>query len=245
MNAFDKLSGSCSCGRYTYMVQVPSDSSARQQAAVHFHTYTSDRSSRSNLLSAYLHVPLLWFSSKTRPIYEDELPSYIAKTFETSGTQRKFCGYCGSHISQWTEEPREEQEFINLTVNSLDAHSLDGLGELELLPEDVDVVQLREQSTRRIESVGTRSTQIAQTSTDHGGMTRSSRSGNRGGISWFEDMIEGSQLGHHSKTSRGQGQSADGSTTVQWEVSEYHGNEPATHSAAGTKRKADDPESNV
>lgn len=38
MNATDRLRGSCSCGRYKYIIQIPGDASARSQADVHFGT---------------------------------------------------------------------------------------------------------------------------------------------------------------------------------------------------------------
>lgn len=52
--------------------------------------------------------------------------------------------------------------------------------------------------------------------------SRSFREGASGGIPWFEEMIQGSQLGRVGKSRRGLGVSNDGSTRIEWEVSEWH-----------------------
>ena len=43
MSTADHLRGSCSCGRYNYIVQIPGNASARNQAHVHFGTGGLDR----------------------------------------------------------------------------------------------------------------------------------------------------------------------------------------------------------
>lgn len=52
--------------------------------------------------------------------------------------------------------------------------------------------------------------------------SRSTREGATGGIPWFEEMIQGSQLGRVGQSRRGMGVSNDGSTSIEWEVSEWH-----------------------
>lgn len=67
--------------------------------------------------------------------------------------------------------------------------------------------------------------------------SRSFREGTSSGIPWFEEMIQGSQLGRVGKSRRGMGVSNDGSTKIEWEVSEWHddgtGGSPEFESASG------------
>lgn len=117
------------------------------------------------------------------------------------------------------------------------------LEDLDLLPEDVDLESSdtsRDEATRGSAADPDVEDQAMALSSDDG-TVRTSRSGTSGGISWFEDMIQGSQLGHHSKRRRGHGASADGTTTISWEVSEYYGGEEeAEQPTTRSKRKADD-----
>lgn len=132
---------------------------------------------------------------------------------------------------------------MNVTLGSLRTRDLLALEDLDLLPEDVQIAKPI-QSEREIESTETvparprtdGNSAIATTSEDR--VLRTSRRGTSGGISWFEDMIEGSQLGHHSKKRKGHGTSLDGNTTIAWEVSEYYGGEEADVRSSGAKRKA-------
>lgn len=135
---------------------------------------------------------------------------------------------------------------MNITLGSLSAKDLLALEDLNLLPEDVDSRETNEaesgavQLTRDIEP-STGSSEKAVVPTEEGGYLRSSRSGTTGGISWFEDMIQGSQLGHHSKRRKGHGTSADGTTTISWEVSEYYDGDDDDNGESSTtraKRKA-------
>lgn len=76
-------------------------------------------------------------------------------------------------------------------------------------------------------------------------VTRSQRRGTTGGISWFEELLEGSRLGRGQKTRRGQGVSADGSTRIEWEVSEYveggsQTSDPKESTTTSAKRKLDE-----
>lgn len=115
---------------------------------------------------------------------------------------------------------------MNVTLGSLKADSIDRLDELDLLPEDSDLQDVTEavegsQSPTTTDHNG--NAMVQRPSND--GVTRTSRSGRTGNVSWFEDMIRGSRLGVHSTKRKGYGQSADGSTQVQWEISEYYGEE--------------------
>lgn len=140
--------------------------------------------------------------------------------------QQKFCGYCGTHISYWTEEPSNEADFMNVTLGSLRGDSLDRLDELDLLPSDSDPQDASKEAGGPQAITATSDSRQAITQTpSNSEITRKSRSGRTGNIAWFEDMIQGSRLGMHSTKRRGYGASADGSTHVQWEVSEYYDEE--------------------
>lgn len=136
---------------------------------------------------------------------------------------------------------------MNITLGSLGTRDLLALEDLDLLPEDVEPGESDEGSDGTIQHVGeggetTRPSEQAIVSTaQEGDYLKTSRSGTTSGISWFEDMIQGSQLGLHSKKRKGHGTSADGTTTISWEVSEYYGgteDDTEEISASGSKRKA-------
>lgn len=127
---------------------------------------------------------------------------------------------------------------MNVTLGSLRRRDILALEDLDLLPESVDV---EEPVASGAVAQDAAPVDQAITLTSDDGLVQSSRSGTSGGISWFEDMMQGSQLGHHSKRRKGHGTSADGTTTISWEVSEYYeGGEEAEQPISGSKRKADD-----
>lgn len=115
---------------------------------------------------------------------------------------------------------------MNVTLGSLKGDSIDRLDELDLLPEDSDLQDVTDAvaGSQFSTTTGHNGNAMAQ-SPSNDGIIRTSRSGRTGNVSWFEDMIRGSRLGVHSTKRRGYGQSADGSTHVQWEISEYYGEE--------------------
>lgn len=79
---------------------------------------------------------------------------------------RQFCGFCGTPLTYWSESPREESNFISLTLGSLLEDDLRDLEELGLLPE----------GTHELEGGG----ETAEVDE---------------GVPWFESMVSGSRLG--------------------------------------------------
>ena len=70
---------------------------------------------------------------------------------------------------------------------------------------------------------------------------RTERRGTLGDLSWFEEMISGSALGRTRRTQRGMGMSADGTTRVEWEVTEVGAVDEDDDSGTGRgKRKIGD-----
>jgi hypothetical protein len=79
-------------------------------------------------------VPLDWLSSSTHAFFPDETNLTIRRTYthpSHSRSKRHFCGFCGTPISYWTEEPASEAGFICVALGSLmrdDLVLLDVLG---------------------------------------------------------------------------------------------------------------------
>lgn len=208
-------------------------------------------------MTAWLRVPLDWYQSHTASYFPDETPSDIRRTFvppRLPHSKRNFCGFCGTPLTYWSEEPREEAEYVSVSVGSLFWEDQKALEDLELLPTDADTDDDVD------ESFGLESSAVVPASSSsnpiHTGFSGfpfsvTHQTGIFGGIPWFEEMIEGSQLGRVAKRRRGMGSSRDNSLKVEWEVSEWHSEGPtegqveevgtdSTHTGTRTsvKRKA-------
>lgn len=130
---------------------------------------------------------------------------------------------------------------MNITLGSLRRKDLSALEDLDLLPDDVDLGDTSATDDTRETAEDSATPEQSIIPSSDGGMVQSTRSGTSGGMSWFEDMIQGSRLGHHSKKRKGHGTSADGTTTVTWEISEYYEDDDETgQPATRSKRKAQD-----
>lgn len=62
MSTEERLRGSCSCGRYNYIVHIPTDPVTRSQAYVHFGTGDLDR---EYLIARYVYVFSLTLRRRT------------------------------------------------------------------------------------------------------------------------------------------------------------------------------------
>ena len=188
--------------------------------------------SQGTPLTAWLRVPLSWYSSSTQAFFPDETHASIRRTFSplhTPHTQRIFCGYCGTHLTFWSEKPPSEADFLNITLGSLANDDIRALQDLELVPGNVDpdTVGLSQDTTE----------QAPATQRDDQTLTRTERNGNSGDLSRFEEMLDGSRLGRTHNIRRGVGVSSDGTTGVEWEVSEYVDDGSAEAPQTGSKRK--------
>lgn len=125
-------------------------------------------------------------------------------------------------------------------MGSLLGDDIRALQELDLLPEDVEPEEIGATDGSSDDKALANSRLAAET--DQSVAKRSQRQGRLGDLDWFEEMIDGSRLGRTQKTRRGMGTSADGTTTVQWEVSEYRDgdSEPSTPTTGSSKRKIGD-----
>lgn len=181
--------------------------------------------------------------------FPDETHSTIRRIFtpvHEPNCKRVFCGFCGTHLSYWTEEPATEADYLSITLGSLLGEDIHALQELDLLPEETTPEDFG--ATPANTDGGAESSQVANTTqADRSLNQRSTHTGRLGDLDWFEELIHGSQLGRTQKTRRGMGVSADGTTQISWEVSEYvdgaddedEGAQSSTN-AAGSKRKIGD-----
>ena len=167
-----------------------------------------------------LRVPLTTIRSTTHAFYPDETHSSIRRVFTPSYapyTKRHFCGFCGTPLSYWSEESPEEAEFVRVNMGSLKSESVDLLQEAGLLdPTDDD---------GETAGVGPGSWNLTQQT------SRDVR-----GNPWFEEIIEGSDLGR-IKRKRGGQTSSDGNIIVEWEVVEVGGEEEGSGGVGAGKRK--------
>ncbi|KAK3939936.1 hypothetical protein QBC46DRAFT_342078 [Diplogelasinospora grovesii] len=227
------LRGGCHCGRNRYIIQFPSNSplsGPQQRAQVLFNSHPSQRIFQASPLAAFLRVPLEWYHSTTFAFFPDETSSMIHRVYTPPHEQhamRHFCGFCGTPLSYWSEEPRSEADFIQLTLGSLSPGDLADLEDLGFLPSSDDEGpetppratsqprQLQHQDTH-MSGAGSQEEEEEMT------VTQSSNKGREivGGLPWFDTLVEGSKLGN-MRTVRGQGTSRDGSMRVEWEVVEW------------------------
>jgi hypothetical protein len=132
---------------------------------------------------------------------------------------------------------------MNITLGSLLSEDLRALQDLNLLPDDLEANDTHTSTPSRVAgpTQNQESTHIATASSqqqNHPLTSQLRRRGRTGNLAWFEEMLAGSRLGQMQHTRRGVGVSNDGTTTVEWEVSEFHDDgtgSPGT--ASGSKRK--------
>ncbi|KMP07301.1 hypothetical protein CIRG_06982 [Coccidioides immitis RMSCC 2394] len=214
------LRGGCSCGRNQYAIIVPPDSA--EQAEVYFDTSSEHRRTQGAPLTAWLRVPLLWYQSFTRSYFPDETHAAIRRVFipETAPHSRRvFCGFCGTPLTFWTEDPPEEADYMSVTVGSLSSEDQDILEDLDLLPRDPTNEEIANTSSSTSASPPTDPLQLRFREPQ---ISVTRRAGAIYGIPWFEEMIQGSRLGRIGKHRRGFGASPDRSVQIEWEVTEWH-----------------------
>ncbi|KAL7950499.1 hypothetical protein V8C42DRAFT_306692 [Trichoderma barbatum] len=232
MSGSRPLRGGCQCGRNRYIIAIPEN--GIKDAQVLFNTEPQHQIPLATPLAAYIRVPLSWYHSSTYAFFPDETHTMIRRVYTHPSqdySKRHFCGFCGTPLSYWSEEPRSEAEFINLTLGSLLREDIRDLEDMGLIPEDEDSPP----SSEAPPSTPTRRTAIQQSF----------------GVPWFDGLIEGSRLGS-MRRSHGAKRSRDGQTSIEWDIVEYSENgggemdmgeaEATTLSTQLGKRKATDQE---
>ncbi|KAH8434206.1 uncharacterized protein LDX57_011845 [Aspergillus melleus] len=252
MASNEPLHGACLCGRNQYQIHIPDN--VTEHAEIYFDSGRDNRRIHGTPLTAWLRVPLSWYQSHTESFFPDETHSTIRRIFSphhAPHTQRVFCGFCGSPLTYWSEEPREDAEYMSVTIGSLDAGDQRLLEDLDLLPgsdsslededDDEDDDDDPSEDNKGVvaapapQTTASTSTVVVPPSRGEGNISRSYRQGTVGGIPWFEEMIEGSRLGRLMKGRRGMGVSDDSSTTIEWEISEWT-NDDTGLAQAGSSR---------
>ncbi|KAK8117474.1 uncharacterized protein PG998_005755 [Apiospora kogelbergensis] len=187
-------------------------------------------------LSAFLRVPLSWYHSQTFAFFPDESRSSIRRFYSHPTEQhvmRQFCGFCGTPLSYWSEEPRSEADYIQLTLGSLLTQDLRDLEDMGLLPDDSD----NENNTEEMD--------LAPTAPVTTGPSAPLLGREFSGLPWFDSLVRGSQLGN-MRTSRGARESRDGHVRVEWEITEWTGDgggegiDDESESSSSGKRKLGD-----
>ncbi|KAF7897597.1 hypothetical protein EAF00_005825 [Botryotinia globosa] len=217
-----ELNGGCSCGRNKYTIHIPQNSA--DGAQVFFDSSNVHRRSQAAPLSAWLRVPLAWYHSTTYAFFDDESHNTIRRSYTPPSEQhakRHFCGFCGTPLSFWTEEPADHADYISLTLGSLASSDLRDLEELGLLPKEA--LEDAQNDKQTIETV------IPHTENDGRGEQ---------GLPWFETLVKGSRLGK-MKTSRGRRTADDGRIKVEWEIVEWTGEDDDVQLPITGKRKLD------
>ncbi|RLL97119.1 hypothetical protein CFD26_106800 [Aspergillus turcosus] len=253
MSTHTPLRGSCLCGRNQYSINIPEN--VTDHAHIYFDSSRDHRKSYGSPLTAWLRVPLGWYQSHTESYFPDETHATIRRVFtprHAPHTQRSFCGYCGTPLTYWTEMPREEADYMSVTIGSLYGEAQRMLEDLDLLPGSSDEGEEDEEEDREAEekeekkgvtvspaehtqTSSTRSTVVVPSPARAPLLTRSYRRGTTRGIPWFEEMIEGSRLGRLMKRRRGVGISGDSSTTIEWEVTEWRDEGSSEETQAGSE----------
>ncbi|KAL5629337.1 hypothetical protein BROUX41_001944 [Berkeleyomyces rouxiae] len=131
MASMRPLRGSCHCGRYRYIVERPLDTT--ESVPVLIDANRLHETSVASPLPAFLRVPLSWYHSSTHALFPDESRTAISRFYSPadSSCRRNFCGFCGTPLSFWSEEPHSEAEYIQVSLGSLlreDLHDLEELG---------------------------------------------------------------------------------------------------------------------
>ncbi|KAJ2905949.1 Mss4 [Zalerion maritima] len=225
------LRGACQCGRNRYIVQIPGD--ATETAQVMFETDQARCFPQANPLTAFLRVPLAWYRSTTYAFFPDESPSLIHRIYShprQEYAQRHFCGFCGTPIAFWSEQPRTEADYISLTLDSLHHEDLRDLEDMGLIPDPGE--QPATPKSAAADNEVDEALRIGKAST---------------GVTWFDDLMEGSALGTLRRT-QAAARSADGRAKVEWEVVEWTEDGDASDVEMGSsatpatpvKRKLDD-----
>ena len=139
----------------------------------------------------------------------------VFSPFHAPHTKRHFCGYCGTPLSSWNESTHREADWIRVNVGSLRNESVHRL----------------KQSLEDLKSPE-RGPEFSQ-----GALQTPSNSSDRQvmGNPWFEEIVEGSELGRIRRRRGGQ-TSADGRSKVEWEVVEV-GEDEEESLPTSTKRK--------
>lgn len=158
------------------------------------------------VIALSLRIPLSQIQSTTYAFFPDETHSTIRRVFipqNAPWTKRHFCGFCGTHLTHWSEEIEGEADWVYVSLASLNNESLERLDNAGFFSskEDIETNVLQvDRKTGQEAGEGIQGTEVK-------------------GAPWFEDMIKGSQLGRIRRRSGGH-TSSDGKSRIEWEIVE-------------------------
>lgn len=221
-----RLTGGCQCGRNHYIIEPPPNT--QELPRVFFDTAPTHSVFQATPLPAFIRIPLTWYKSSATPFFDDETSSTIRRAYTHYSEQhskRSFCGFCGTPLSYWSEQPATEAEYICVTLGSLSRNDLGDLEELGLLPDEAaDTTEQSAPLTERGDNVP--------------GALLSGRE--TLSLPWFDTMLAGSRLGT-MRMSRGASTSRDARVRVEWEVREWTSKDDDDTTTTAAERGAESP----
>lgn len=148
-----------------------------------------------------------------------------------------FCGYCGTHLTRWSEDPEDEAEILSITVDSIFGEDMVTLDELGLLHDDED--DDVDRPTVKLEQKG-----IMEEPSIQGSVTCEDKSqttvqpGAEEDVFWTEELTEQTRFGQSRKTKRHRGRNTGSTMIVEWEITEIVDDASEAESGSGRgKRK--------
>ncbi|KAF7192873.1 hypothetical protein HII31_05787 [Pseudocercospora fuligena] len=260
MADLNHLVGACACERNYYNITFPSESASLAQ--VFFDNSSSSRRATAAPVTAWLRVPLDWYSSATFAQFPDESHASIKRTFHTPASsrllppmRRQFCGYCGTTLTAYNEAQQAQgyggrDSTLDVTLSSLLNESLDRLESLRILPDsdsDEDSVRspteglVRGGTIDNEDHIPTNEENPGGVDAPSGATTVPVRTSQQRAAAPHRMHSRGvpyfEEMIEHSrlgriKRQRGGHTSRDGTSSVQWEIVEIGGEEPTSNATA-------------
>lgn len=165
---------------------------------------------------------------------------------------RHFCGFCGTPLTYWSEDPPEEADYIQLALGSLSPGDLADLEDRGFLEGILEGNEGGEEEREGVERGGEETEMNGETSGKRTGVgagggagelvsrTPYGSRGTVGALPWFDSLTEGSRLGT-LRRARGGGTNRAGTVRVEWEVVEWT-DDDAVGRESPRKRKVEEVE---
>jgi hypothetical protein len=146
--------------------------------------------------------------------------------------QRRFCGFCGTPLTYWSDV---ERDFILVTLGSLSSAHLNGLADMGFVSEDSETSEVLPETPNREKTTSIASEPFT-------------------GVGWIDDLMQGSPIRNMKITVlRGvqEKQTAERIPAIEWEISEWRDHDDSDDSddspltarsdhVSTTKRKLED-----